>query len=213
MSAAFGPARRIQFKSGATTMRSPKVRHPPPEAQTIRRISGREAGKMLDHLEGVLAGFAGNHASDRAGFPEFVATLSEDVLRLAIQPDSWGERARARLISVIAPSMATIDEIAQFSSIVMACFLLEIGNRRGHVNARFPHDLKDPECKFSLSCRKSNLIHVLGREQILRLVASCGPDLVSLCYFGDEKSLEQVEIALKADQRQADSILSVESKQ
>ena len=35
------------------------------------------------------------------GFARFLAPLNEQILELAVQPDSWGERTRARLISYV----------------------------------------------------------------------------------------------------------------
>jgi hypothetical protein len=35
------------------------------------------------------------------GFARFLAPLNEQIFELAVQPDSWGERTRARLISYV----------------------------------------------------------------------------------------------------------------
>jgi hypothetical protein len=37
----------------------------------------------------------------RLGFARFLAPLHEQILELAVQPDSWGERTRARLIAEV----------------------------------------------------------------------------------------------------------------
>ena len=39
------------------------------------------------------------------GFARFLAPLHEQILELAVQPDSWGERTRARLIAEVFASL------------------------------------------------------------------------------------------------------------
>jgi hypothetical protein len=71
-----------------------------------------------------------------AGIAELFSRLDDAVLLLAIQPDSWGERTRARLMSDLAPALCTmmspgtalnIDEIVQVTNAVTPCLLLELG--------------------------------------------------------------------------------------
>jgi len=61
-----------------------------------------------------------------------------------VQPDSWGQRTRARLIAEIFASLkgipadqASVEEIAHVSNVVVPCFLLELGRRRRHIEIEF----------------------------------------------------------------------------
>ena len=69
------------------------------------------------------------------------------MLQLAIQPDSWGERIRARLMSELAPALRlpsdggstlSTEEIVQVTNAVVPCFLLELGRRKQHIQVEFP---------------------------------------------------------------------------
>lgn len=73
--------------------------------------------------------------------------LDDKVLQLAIQPDSWGERTRARLMSELAPALRlpsdggstlSTEEIVQVTNAVVPCFLLELGRRKQHIQVEFP---------------------------------------------------------------------------
>jgi hypothetical protein len=138
----------------------------------------------------------------RLVFGEFLAALDDDVLRLAIQPDSWGERMRARLMSDLAPAFGgtrqiTIAQIAHCSSIIMACLLFELGRRRGHMHIDFPSNPADESARFNVCSGNSYPVHSIEKEQLLSLVSSSGPQLVALCYCGDQQCREQVEVALR----------------
>jgi hypothetical protein len=78
-----------------------------------------------------------------------LAIFSDDTLRLAVRPDDWGERARARLVSDIAPALqgdvdgklgVSVEDIVHCASIIMPCLLLEIGRWLGHIGIEFPAD-------------------------------------------------------------------------
>jgi len=87
-------------------MRGSKDRVSVPTKQRIPRISARKAAGILKDCDQLLADSKQVLADlPRVGFAQFLALLSEDILRLAIQPDSSGERARARLISDIVPAL------------------------------------------------------------------------------------------------------------
>src|SRR5258708_4033414 len=116
--------------------------------QRVPRIAGRQAAKILEECDNLL-----RHSNDllsnlrRIGFGALLNALSQDILQLALQPDSWGERLRARLMSDIAPALqgdmsqqhaVNIDDIAHCSNIVMPCFLLELGRRNRHIQIEFP---------------------------------------------------------------------------
>src|SRR5947209_880917 len=128
--------------------------------QRIPRISARKAADILKHCDQLLADSKPVLADlPRVGFAQFLALLSEDILRLAIQPDSCGERARARLISDIVPALqgimaerhaVSIEDIAYCSNIVMPCLLLELGRRKGHVEIEFPSDPTDSSARFRI---------------------------------------------------------------
>jgi hypothetical protein len=143
----------------------------------------------------------------RVGFAQFLALLSEDILRLAIQPDSCGERARARLISDIVPALqgniaerhtVSIEDIAYCSNIVMPCLLLELGRRKRHIEIEFPPDPTDSSARFKICAGRPYPSHSITNQQVLRLVSQCGEELVGLCYFGDQKSRGWIEAELQS---------------
>jgi hypothetical protein len=58
-------------------------------------------------------------------------STSEQILELAVQPDSWGERTKSCLISKSSPRLreipaedASVEEIAEISNIVRRAFSL-----------------------------------------------------------------------------------------
>jgi hypothetical protein len=176
--------------------------------QKVPRIGGRQAAKILDECDNLLL-----HSSDllanlpRIGFAAFLSAISENTLQLALQPDSWGERLRARLMSAIAPALqgdvseqhaVNIDDIAHCANIVMPCFLLELGRRNQHVQIEFPVDPTDSSARFKLSVGKSYPVHSINNERLVRLASSIGEELVGLCYFGDQQSRDSIEAELKA---------------
>ena len=70
--------------------------------QKIPRIGPEEAARVFAQCEHLLDSspvFVENLR--QAGFARFLAPLHEQILELAVQPDSWGERTRARLISEV----------------------------------------------------------------------------------------------------------------
>jgi len=132
--------------------------------------------------------------------------LDGKILELAVQPDSWGERTRARLISEVFTGLrgipaedASVEEIAEISNIVMPCFLFELGRRRQHIEIEFPANPCDSAARFGLRAGPSYPIHSITSAQLVRLVAETGEELVGLCYFGDQQSREHIEahLALK----------------
>jgi len=176
--------------------------------QRVPRIAGRQAAKILQACDNLL-----RQSSDllsnlnRLGFSALLNALSQDILQLALQPDSWGERLRARLMSDIAPAMqgdmskqhaVNVDDITNCANIVMPCFLLELGRRNQHVQIEFPSDPTDSSARFKLSAGNSYPIHSINNEQLVRLASSIGEQLVSLCYFGDQQSRESIEAELRA---------------
>src|ERR1700747_1504310 len=134
-------------------MRGSKERLSVLAKQRIPRISARKAAEILKHYTEVQADSKQVLADlPRVGFAQFLALLSEDILRLAIQPDSRGEPARARLISHIVPALqgnmaeqnaVSLEDIAYCSNIVMPCLLLELGRRKRHIEIQFPLDPTD----------------------------------------------------------------------
>jgi len=174
----------------------------------IPRISARKAAEILKHCNELLADSKQVLADlPRVGFAQFLSLLSEDILRLATQPDSWGERARARLISDIVPALqgnmaerhaVSIEDIAYCSNIVMPCLLLELGRRWEHIEIEFPPDPTDSSARFKFCAGRPHPFHSITNQQLLRLVSQCGEDLVGLCYFGDQKSRGWIEAELES---------------
>jgi hypothetical protein len=89
-----------------------------------------------------------------------------------------------------------VEEIVQVSNVVVPCFLLELGRRRQHIEIEFPHDPCDSAALFGLRAGPSHPIYSISSEQLVRLVAEAGEELVGLCYFGDQRSRENIEAQL-----------------
>jgi len=99
--------------------------------QKIPRIGPKEAALVFAQCEHLLDSstvFVENLR--QAGFARFLAPLHEQILELAVQPDSWGERTRARLISELFAGLkgipaedARVEEIVRVSNVVVPCFL------------------------------------------------------------------------------------------
>ena len=72
------------------------------DKQQIPRIASKEAERIFahcDHLLGDPDALCRNLS--QAGFSRFLAQFDQKILELAVQPDSWGERTRARHISEV----------------------------------------------------------------------------------------------------------------
>src|ERR1700730_9392643 len=174
------------------------------DRQKIPRIGPEEAARVFAqcaHLLDSSPVFVENLR--QAGFARFLAPLHDQILELAVQPDSWGERTRARLISEVFAGLrgipaeaASADEIAQMANVLVPCFLLELGRRRQHIEVEFPNDPCDSAARFGLRAGPSYPVHSVNSEQLVRLVADAGEELVGLCYFGDQRSREHIEAQL-----------------
>ena len=169
--------------------------------QTIPRITSKEAERIFAHCEHLLDNSGALCRNLRqAGFSRFLAQFDEKILELAVQPDSWGERTRARLIAEVFTGLrgspaeaASVQEIAEISNIVIPCFLLELGRRRQHIGIEFPTNPIDSAARFGLRTGPSCPMYSISSEQLVRLVAETGEELVGLCYFGDQPSREHIE--------------------
>ncbi len=169
--------------------------------QQIPRIGSKEAARVFAQCEHLLNNspvFAENIR--QVGFAQFLAPLHDQILELAVQPDSWGERARARLIAQVFASLkgipaehASVYEIAHVSNVVVPCFLLELGRRRRHIEIEFPADPCDSAARFCLRVGPSSPNHSISSDELIRLVAETGEELVGVCYFGDQHSREGIE--------------------
>src|SRR5437899_4979318 len=189
-------------------MRGSKERVSVLTKQRIPCISARKAAEILKHCNELLADSKQVLADlPRVGFAQFLALLSEEILQLATQPDSWGECARARLMSDIVPALqgnmaerhaVSIEDIAYCSNIVMPCLLLELGRRWEHIEIEFPPDPTDSSARFKFCAGRPYPFHSITNQQLLRLVSQCGEDLVGLCYFGDQKSRGWIEAELES---------------
>ncbi len=148
----------------------------------------------------------------QAGFARFLAPLHDQILELAVQPDPWGERTRARLISELFAGLrgvpaedARVEEIVRVSNVVVPCLLLELGRRRQHIEIEFPTDPCDSGARFGFRAGPSCPVYSINSEQLVRLVAESGEELVGLCYFGDQQSRENIEAQLAFTGATADS--------
>ena len=183
------------------------------DRQTIPRIGPEEAARVFAQCEHLLEGSPVLVENLRkVGFARFLAPLHEDILKLAVQPDSWGERTRARLISEVFAGIrgipaedARVEEIVRVSNVVVPCFLLELGRRRQHIEIEFPHDPCDSGARFALRAGPSYPVHSVNSGQLVRLVAEAGEELVGLCYFGDQRSREHIEAQLTLESPTTDS--------
>jgi hypothetical protein len=172
--------------------------------QQIPRIEDKDAGRIFEDLEHLTDGSSEFPDTLRTkGFAQFLSQLDESLLRLAVQPDSWGERTRARLVSVAMAGLkgtsaecATVADIVEVSNIVTPCFLLELGRRKQHLAVEFPNDPFDPGSCFRLSVAPSRPMHSITNDDLSRLVTEVGEDLVGLCYFGDPQSRDIIEALL-----------------
>ena len=174
------------------------------DKQQIPRIASKEAEGIFAHCEHLLDNpDALCRNLSQAGFSRFLAQFDEKILELAVQPDSWGERTRARLISAVFTGFrespaedASVEEITEISNIVIPCFLLELGRRRRHIEIEFPVNPSDSAARFGLRAGPSHPTYCISGEQLIRLVAATGEELVGLCYFGDQQSREHIEAQL-----------------
>jgi hypothetical protein len=172
--------------------------------QKIPRIGSTEAARIFEQCQRLLESSSDSVENLRQDeFAQFLAPLHEQILELAVQPDSWGERTRGRLIAVvfarlrrIPAEQASVYEIAHVSNVVVPCFLLELGRRRRHVEIEFPVDPCDPAARFGLRVGPSSPNHFISSDELIRLVAEAGEELVGLCYFGDQQSREGIEMWL-----------------
>ena len=172
----------------------------------IPRILPSEASAILERCDHILKGsdeLLRNLQS--VGIAELFARLDDSVLQLAIQPDSWGERTRARLMSDLAPALSTmmssgpalnIEDVVRVTNAVTPCLLLEVGRRKGHIQVEFPPNPAAPTASFRLSVSPSVPLRTMTVEKISKVVDQVGEALVGLCYFGDEESRGIVETQL-----------------
>lgn len=190
-------------------MRHPTAKNHFRDKQKIPRIEGKDAARIFARLE---------HLTDKRDDPEmgknfdqFVAQLEEPILQLSVQPDSWGERTRAHLVSFIMgvkgipTESANVAEIVEVSNVMMPCFLLELGKRKQHIVVEFPTDPCGPRARIGVSVAPSRPMHWISSEQLKRLVTDVGEDLVGLCYFGDRPSRNNIEAKLSRDDAGANS--------
>ena len=178
------------------------------DKQKIPRIKRKDAERIFADLDRLLE--RGNLLT--AGFAHFLTALSEPALQLAVQPDSWGERTRARLVSVILEGLrgvpaesATVQAIVDVSNTIMPCFLLELGRRKQHIRVEFPNDPCQAGSLFQLSIGLSHPTHMLTSAQLSGLVTQAGEELVGLCYFGDQHSRECIDAELNRSKASTNS--------
>jgi hypothetical protein len=172
--------------------------------QKVPRIGSKEAARVFEQCEHRLDS-SSVFVEDlrQMGFARFLAPLNDQILKLAVQPDSWGERTRARLISYVFAGLrglpaesANVEEIVQVSNVVVPCFLLELGRRRQHIEIEFPDNPCGSGARFAFRAGLSRPVYSIDSEQLVRLAAEAGEELVGLCYFGDQPSREHIESQL-----------------
>jgi hypothetical protein len=174
------------------------------DRQKIPRIGSKEAAQIFEQCEHLLdSSYVFVENLRQMGFAHFLVPLNEQILELAVQPDLWGERTRARLISYVFAGLrgfpaeaATVEEIVQVSNVVVPCFLLELGRRRQHIEIKFPDNPCDSGARFEFRAGPSRRVYSIDRDQFVGLVAEAGEELVGLCYFGDQPSRERIESRL-----------------
>jgi len=181
--------------------------------QKIPHIRPKEAARVFAQCERLLDSstvFVENLR--QAGLARFLDPLHDQILELAVQPDSWGEWTRARLISELFAGLkgipaedARVEEIVQVSNVVVPCFLLELGRRRQHLEIEFPANPCDSAARFELRAGPSYPVHSVNSGQLVRLVADAGEELVGLCYFGDQRGREHIEAQLTFESPTTDS--------
>jgi hypothetical protein len=188
-------------------MRGSRTKNLTPVKQQIPRLRPAEAAKILKQCERFLDDVQDQPHLHGLRFAEILACMSDDILRLAVQPDSWGDRARARLMSDIVPALqgddaerhaVSIEDIVYCSNIVMPCLLLELGRRKGHIEIEFPPDPTDSSARFKICAGRPYPFHSITNQQLLRLVSKCGEELVGLSYFGDQASRRWIEAELES---------------
>lgn len=174
------------------------------DRQKIPRIEAEEAELIYARCDQLVESPGGPLGSLRTiGFGKFLSQVEEQILRLAVQPDSWGERTRARLISEILTGLTSVpaaaspvEEIAQISNVLIPCFLLELGRRNHHVQMEFPRDPCQSDARFAMRTGITHPTHTLTKQQLIHLVTEAGEELVGLCYFGDQESRAAIETRL-----------------
>ncbi|HKV91753.1 MAG TPA: hypothetical protein VJW20_04305 [Candidatus Angelobacter sp.] len=190
----------------------------------IERIPARKAAEIFKRCEQLLEESKPIFADfPRFGFASFLALLSDDILRLAVQPDSWGERLRARLMSDLAPALqgdpsgenqVSIEDIFYCANIIMPCLLLELGRRSRYLQIEFPSDPTNSEASFMFRTGNASPVHFIHNREIVSLARVCGPDFVALCYFGHQGSRQRIETKLEFGlQRSGSGVPSTGPKQ
>lgn len=153
--------------------------------QKIPRIGSKDAARVFEQCQRLLDGSPDLVENvRRGGFARFLAPLQDQILELAVQPDSWGQRARAGLIAEVFASLrripaeqARVEEIAHVSNVVVPCVLLELGRRRRHIEIEFPADPCDSAARFGLRVGPSSPNHSISGDELIRLVAEAGEEL------------------------------------
>ena len=174
------------------------------DRQKIPRIEAEEAARIYERCAGLEEDVSGPLTSlRRVGFDKFISQLEERILQLAVQPDSWGERTRARLISEIIANLLGIPvsslpvaDVTKISNVLIPCFLLELGRRREHVQVEFPANPCEPDARFSFKAGLSHPNHTITATQLIHLATDKGEQLVGLCYFGDQPCRIAIEAGL-----------------
>lgn len=176
-----------------------------PEGNKIPRIEAMEAARIYEQCDRLDDDASAPLACLRtAAFGTFIGELEERILQLAVQPDSWGERTRARLIAEIIHrltgipvSSRSLDHITRISNVLIPFFfILELGRRRQHIQIEFPRNPCEPDAQLALKTGISPLSHSISADQLISLVTEAGEELVGLCYFGDDPSRAAIEALL-----------------
>ena len=73
------------------------------------------------------------------------------------------------------------------------------------LRSNFLTDPCDSAARFAFRAGPSYPVHSVNSEQLVRLVAEAGEELVGLCYFGDQRSREHIEAQLTFESPTTDS--------
>lgn len=183
-------------------------KHKQRDSRKILRIPEKRAAAVLDEFERSLNELRGLlDELWNVGIATLLAALKDDVIYLALQPDSWGERTKARLISEIAPALQpaasglgniNAQYITECVNILATCLLLELGRRQHLINIEFPADPMRPSSRFRIRVSPAFPFHTVGNRDLIDLVSKRGSDLVGVCYFGDPECRNRVEHHLES---------------
>jgi len=79
------------------------------------------------------------------------------------------------------------------------------GGGNSTLTSNFPNDPCEAGARFEFRAGPSRPVYSIDPDQLVRLVAEAGEELVGLCYFGDQPSRENIEARLALKGSRTDS--------